>query len=79
MAIFLAVSGNLMTADAFLPPTPASHPSSVHMANIYDDWRSDAVVDTMPLDEENVRMCLEEFVESDYGKQMFGCHDLPAS
>ncbi|CAB9506278.1 expressed unknown protein [Seminavis robusta] len=48
-------------------------------ANIYDDWRSDAVVDTMPLDEENVRMCLEEFVESDYGNQMFGCHELPAS
>lgn len=49
------------------------------MANIYDDWRSDAVVDAMPLDEENVRMCLDEFIESDYGRQMFGCHELPAS
>eukprot|EP00568_Trieres_chinensis_P002729 CAMPEP_0183308898 /NCGR_PEP_ID=MMETSP0160_2-20130417/22896_1 /TAXON_ID=2839 ORGANISM="Odontella Sinensis, Strain Grunow 1884" /NCGR_SAMPLE_ID=MMETSP0160_2 /ASSEMBLY_ACC=CAM_ASM_000250 /LENGTH=216 /DNA_ID=CAMNT_0025472815 /DNA_START=58 /DNA_END=708 /DNA_ORIENTATION=+ len=47
--------------------------------NIYDDWRSDAVVDTIPLDEENVVSCLDEFVQSDYGKQMFGCHDLPAS
>jgi hypothetical protein len=58
-----------------LPPTKRSRLS----ANIYDDWRSDAVVDTMPLDEDNVRACLKEFVESDYGKQMFGCHDLPAS
>jgi hypothetical protein len=48
-------------------------------ANIYDDWRSDAVADTMFLCEENVQECLEELVESDYGKQMFGCHDLPAS
>jgi hypothetical protein len=60
-----------------LPTTRAI--SSRLSANIYDDWRSDAVVDTMALDEDNVRMCLNEFVESDYGKQMFGCHDLPAS
>ncbi len=47
--------------------------------NIYDDWRSDAVVDTMYLDEENVRDCLEEFIESDYGTTMFGCHARAAS
>eukprot|EP00978_Attheya_sp_CCMP212_P022215 scaffold65999_cov28-Attheya_sp.AAC.1 len=29
-------------------------------ANIYDDWRSDAVADTMFLCEENVLECLEE-------------------
>lgn len=47
--------------------------------NIYDDWRSDAVVDTMYLDEENIEQCLEEFIDSDYGQQMFGCHERPAS
>lgn len=38
-----------------------------------------AMVETLPLDEDNVRTCLEEFIESDYGKQMFGCHEVPAS
>lgn len=47
--------------------------------NVYDDWRSDAVVDTMHLDEENVLSCLDEFVESDYGTTMFGCHARAAS
>jgi hypothetical protein len=42
--------------------------------NLYDEWRSDAVVDTMHLDEENVLSCLEEFIDSDYGTTMFGCH-----
>lgn len=52
-------------------------PSALH--NMYDDWRSDAVVPTLPLDENNVRECLEIFVESDYGQQMFGCHEKAAS
>lgn len=47
--------------------------------NVYDDWRSDAVVDTMYLDEENVIACLDEFIESEYGTTMFGCHDRAAS
>lgn len=47
--------------------------------NVYDDWRSDAVVDTMYLSEEHIEACLEELVESDYGMQMFGVHDRPAS
>lgn len=33
----------------------------------------------MPLDEQNVQSCLEDFIDSDYGKTMFGKHDLPAS
>lgn len=33
----------------------------------------------MFLDEENARMVLEEFVDSDYGMQMFGCHERAAS
>jgi hypothetical protein len=62
-----------------MPTRTSSSSSSSLSANIYDDWRSDAVVDTMPLDEDNVCACLKEFVESDYGQQMFGCHELPAS
>jgi len=63
-----------------LPKRTRSLSSSlVILNNIYDDWRSDAVVDTMFLDEENVLQCLDEFVESEYGKQMFGCHERPAS
>jgi len=53
--------------------------SSVLKANIYDEWRSDAVVDTLYLCDENVEECLEQFIDSDYGRQMFGCHELPAS
>lgn len=47
--------------------------------NAYDDWRSNAVVDTLPLNQKNVMECLQEFIESNDGKQMFGCHSLPAS
>ena len=32
-------------------------------------------VDTLPLDEEFVQMCLDEMIYSDYGEQMFGVHD----
>jgi len=63
------------TASRSTTRTPPVH----QLYNIYDDWRSDAVVDTMFLDEDNVRQCLEEFVESEYGKQMFGCHERPSS
>lgn len=52
---------------------------SFALQNIYDDWRSDAVVDKKFLDEENVQTCLGEFVESEFGQQMFGCHKRPAS
>ena len=61
------------------PLSRRSSPSSLILNNIYDDWRSDAVVDTMFLDEENVQQCLDEFVESEYGQTMFGCHERPAS
>ena len=37
------------------------------------------MVDTMHLDEDNVQDCLEEFINSEYGWQMFGCHDRAAS
>jgi len=33
----------------------------------------------MPLDEDNVIHCLEEFIMSDYGTKMFGCHDRASS
>jgi hypothetical protein len=75
---------SLITAsavNAFTPtfPTFSSRSPGSCLKNIYDDWRSDAVVDTMHLDEENAQMCLQEFIDSDYGKEMFGCHERPAS
>jgi len=49
-------------------------------ANLYDNWRSDAVVpETMELSEDNVQECLQLLIDSDYGQQMFGIHDMPAS
>ncbi|KAL3792986.1 hypothetical protein HJC23_010999 [Cyclotella cryptica] len=59
-------------------------------ANIYDDWSLDLLstsqspftYDELQLpycDEDAVEQCLEEFMDSDYGKTMFGRHDLPAS
>jgi hypothetical protein len=63
-----------------LPKSPCAFPSQQQTAtsrryNVYDDWRSDAVVDTMVLEEDLVLICLEEFIDSDYGQQMFGCHE----
>jgi hypothetical protein len=70
-------------AFAPLPPfatrySTISRPTRLYQ-NFYDVWRSGAVADTMHLCEENVQECLDEFIQSDYGKQMFGCHDLAAS
>lgn len=58
--------------------------------NIYDDWAQDLLSTTQSTytyddlqlpycDEEAIEQCLEEFMDSDYGKTMFGRHDLPAS
>ena len=68
---FLTSTVSLSTTrqTAFFPP----------LHNAYDDWRSDAVAPVVPLDEDNVKECLDVFIESDYGKTMFGRHDLPAS
>lgn len=58
------------------------------MGNSYDDWRSDGVVlllsadrstTTMHLCFENVQHCLDEFMDSEYGQQMFGRHALASS
>jgi len=54
-----------------------SSTSSTSLMNTYDDWRSDAIVDQIPLDEETVQMCLDELVYSNYGMTMFGVHDAP--
>jgi hypothetical protein len=53
--------------------------SNNNINNLYDNWRSDAVVDTMHLDEDNVIECLNEFIQSDYGTTMFGCHERASS
>lgn len=60
-----------------LPPPPRHrHPP---LFNVYDDWRADVVVDRMHLDEANVVRCLDEFVHSRYGEEMFGTHARAAS
>lgn len=74
----------LFCTDAFLITSPLmnhhldrnriSIPSPL-FGNIYDQWRSDMTVDTMPLEEEFVQICLEEMIYSDYGQEMFGIHD----
>ena len=67
-----------------------SYRSSALKGNIYDDWAQDLLSTTQSsftyeelqmayCDEEAVEQCLEEFMDSDYGKTMFGRHDLPAS
>jgi hypothetical protein len=56
------------------------HPGTKLCYNIYDEWRSDSVIiDTLPLDEENVQMCLDELIYSDFGQTMFGIHDAPGT
>jgi hypothetical protein len=48
-------------------------------ATAYDDWQSSGLVDTTYPSEENVQDCLDEFIQSDSGHTMFGCHDAPFS
>ena len=78
---FLAVLGS---SGAFTAPRPFvskklnyEKSSSTSLMNTYDDWRSDGIVDQIPLDEESVQMCLDELVSSNYGMTMFGVHDAP--
>ena len=63
---------------------------TTRLHNIYDDWRADLLSSSQSrhtyddlilptLDEESVTRCLEEYMDSDYGKTMFGRHDAPAS
>ena len=73
--------------------TKSTHPSNYSFrlnGNIYDDWAQDLLstkqspysYDELKMeycDEEAIEQCLEEFMNSDYGKTMFGRHDLPAS
>lgn len=79
----LTVLAMLFTcSDAFTTGRPQFSglaASRTQLKNTYDDWRSDGIVDVIPLDEESVQMCLDELIDSDYGKQMFGIHDAPAS
>jgi hypothetical protein len=63
-------------SGAFIIQSPLQHfdytrPTS-RLRNAYDDWRSDAVAPVMPLDEDNVKSRLQDLIESDYGKTMFG-------
>ena len=63
--------------------------TTTQLYNLYDDWSNDLLSSSqseytydeliLPLEEECIEQCLEEFMDSDYGKSMFGKHDLPAS
>ncbi len=74
--------------------TPTTTTSSQLQNNLYDDWSSDLLsssqseysyddlrlVPTDDMDiEESIVLCLEELMDSEYGKTMFGRHDVPAS
>jgi len=62
---------------------------SSRLYNIYDDWKADLLSSSqsrytyddliLPLDEDTIVQCLNEFIDSDYGKTMFGKHDAPAA
>ena len=66
-----------------------SSTSSTRLYNIYDDWAGDFLSTSqseytfdeliLPLDEDCVEQCLEELMDSEFGKTMFGRHDVPAS
>jgi len=51
----------------------------VFNSNSYDSWISDGLVEKIHASEENVRSCLVDLIESEYGQQMFGVHEKPAS
>lgn len=62
---------------------------STRVYNLYDDWANDLLSSSksehtydefvLPLDEDSIETCLEELTDSEYGKTMFGKHDVPAS
>ena len=73
------------------PPTPHLYHSnfSTKLYNIYDDWSTDLLsTSSSPYtyddlihpfcDEESIEQCLEELMDSNYGKTMFGRHDMAA-
>jgi hypothetical protein len=70
----LSICHVIPTVHAFTNPRHVSCIRDIRLRNKYDDWRSDAVPLSMFLDEGNVQHCLQLFIDSDYGQQMFGCH-----
>mmetsp|Transcript_13341 Transcript_13341/g.28627 ORF Transcript_13341/g.28627 Transcript_13341/m.28627 type:complete len:249 (+) Transcript_13341:187-933(+) len=75
------------------PTAPATQATASRRAtqlyNFYDDWSNDLLSSSQSdytydelilfLDEECIEQCLEELMDSEYGKTMFGRHDMPAS
>ncbi len=90
---FINSNGNLkLTHDAATQHQQPSnrHSTSTTLYNLYDDWAGDLLSSSQSkytyddlilplLDEESVEQCLEELMDSEYGKTMFGKHDVPAS
>jgi hypothetical protein len=46
---------------------------------MYDEWASSGLVDTTYLSEDTILECLEDFIDSEYGRTMFGCHDATSN
>lgn len=77
----------LTIASTTMTTTMTKRKSS-RLYNIYDDWKADLLSSSqsrytyddliLPLDEDTIVQCLNEFIDSDYGKTMFGKHDAPA-
>lgn len=72
--------------------TPKTTSTTQLQNNLYDDWSSDLLsssqseytydgLQLLATDdmEESIVMCLEELMDSEFGKTMFGRHDIPAS
>ena len=68
---FIATTSFTLTCRPKLP--------SKCFATAYDDWQSSGLVDTTYLCEEHIEECLDDFIQSEYGQTMFGCHDAPSS
>ena len=73
--ITLVVRTHAFQVVRLSPQFASRHTTQLYERNTYDEWRADVPVDTMPLEEEFVQMCLEDMIYSDYGEQMFGVHD----
>ena len=78
-AFILLIISVLYRAESFQFSNSIIRHSSSKLSNTYDDWRSDRTVDTLCLDEDSVEMCLAEFINSNFGKEIFGVHDLPGA
>lgn len=80
-------SSSIVTTVRQQPATVSRRATRLY--NFYDDWSNDLLSSSQSdytydelilfLDEDCIEQCLEELMDSEYGKTMFGKHDMPAS